>query len=188
MKKITQGLYPSSSGWSFVEQGTTLTAPSFIELVTKVAEFRRRNNFPAGDALAEVTSYICERNPGICKDGVRSVPSPLPAGATFGDRVLSWISQEAASPAAKPADPERILQRAEACRACPLNVQFEATCTSCNKSPLKFENAVAASNPAGANTGLGGCRHYHWSNKMAIRKTLAPDSRAPAGCWRRPQG
>lgn len=183
---ITQGLYPSSTGWTFIEQGATIRGDNCADLISKVAAFRSRNGFPKGDPVKEVVGYICSQNPGICKQNGRPLPSNVGQKdpGTFGDRVVQWITEVGIYGPKESVDRETISARAEVCRGCPHNVNFVPTCTTCNKTPLRIEAEVAAKNPPGTNTGLGACQHYNWANKMAIRFPTAPDPRAPSGCWR----
>lgn len=188
MKYIRSGHYPSNTGWSFPDPSAgVIHGDGFEDLVDRVIVFRNRNGLPPGDPVREVTDYICEQNPSVCKELVRPLASPVPpAPATtpaspLGERVAEWIAGYL--PGA-PVPPDVIRARAEACRQCPLNVPFPIGCPPCQKKTHREITRASAGYPRRSVDGLLACSRYVWPNAVAVGADISHDPSAPPGCWR----
>lgn len=191
MKTIRPGSYPTDTyGWRFEEPlAGEIVGANFEDLVAKVSEFRASNKLPPGDPYAEVTEYLCTRNPSLCKRQRRPTAGPgnppAASGDRFGDRVSEWASRFIAQRTPTRIPPEELHRRADACRACPLNVDFAGSCTGCLRTLRRAIKAFVSGYPRRVVDGLKACRHYECENALAVGADIGVDPGAPEGCWRR---
>lgn len=189
MIRIKAGIYPSTTGWTFPDaKGGTIHGENLDDLVANVAEFRTRNRLPEGNPFEEVTQWLCENNGSLCKTvrvntGPAGTPPP-PGPGKFGDRVLEWAARFLEGPRVV-AKADVIRARAAVCRACPLNKEYDPSCSMCKKTIRRAIDAFVGGFPRDAMKGLGGCERYVWENRLACGSDIMVDSSAPLGCWRK---
>lgn len=191
MKTITPGIYPSGTHWTFPEPAAgTIRGTDFEDLVAAVVEFRQANKIAPGDPYNEVMAYICEHNPTCCRErrvNTGPPPSPKPPGVPFGDRVADWVARFIEAGPRSPVPPDVLRRRAAACRACPHNVEYKATCTGCLRRLFRKMKAFTGGYPKGVVDGLRGCGQHVWENTLAIGSDIQSTT-APSGCWVRSAG
>lgn len=196
MKRVKNGIYPSTTAWTFPDPVLgEIRGEDYDDLVAKVGELREKNKLPVGNPLVEVTDYLCEQNLALCKES--KAPGPVgaskpgqpapPIHGNFGDRVLAWVNRFAEQPRRQAQPPEVIRARADACRACPHNIEYKSTCRTCIKTATRAVAAFTAGYPRGVIQGLEACGRYVWENRVAVGADIVSDSAAPEGCWRRPK-
>lgn len=182
-------LYPSG-GFSFTEaDGTVLTSTSWDLLAVRLEEYRRLTNKPAGNPREEVMAQACERHPDICGE-VGGKAFEINPAVKLGVGVQSWIAgvaiENAKTRLGRVDEPEAV-RRAAICRRCPLNIAWQTSCTTCDKSLATVTADLTREGPEVNVEGLQGCVAFDQINAVAVRLKLpAKESPlSPAECWRR---
>ena len=176
-------------GWHFEAHGQKFRAGTEDLLKVAITEYRIRNNIPPGDIDREINDYYCSRWPDSCfKDYARE---PKVNGEALGNRVVRWAtSMWHARPKGghKLVPQDEANRRASICLTCPMNKQWQASCSSCMGSVnavLSQIRGMKSNKHAGH---LHSCSFMGWDNSTAIHLeslALTPDqlSRKPPNCW-----
>lgn len=185
MLRIVEGMYPRTTGWSYVDPptGTELKDGSLSGLIRRVADWRARNGFPVGTPESDVHEYLCRHNPPSLCRGAGPEPAPAPKRALrLSVRVMAWLTRMAGA-RSTPVPSAVRAERAAICAACPRNQTYAVGCRGCNASSLKVREALIAGAPEYVR-GLGGCEFYGWDNAVAVGLPHTVDRGAPSDCWR----
>ena len=183
-------LYPPG-GFSFTDSdGSVHTSTSWDLLAVKVGDYRRLTKREVGEVRTEVYTQACERFPDICGAPAGKAYELDPA-VKLGVEVQGWIAGVAilnSKGALKRVSAEEAGRRAAICRACPLNIDWKLSCTSCGKNLTDVAADLARGGPDTQTEGLKGCAAFYQDNAVAVRLELPAKENplTPPECWRRP--
>ena len=184
MLRVVEGMYPRTTGWSFVDAatGTELKDGSLAGLIRRLADWRARNGFPVGTPESDVHAYLCARNPSSLCRGASAPAEPPKRAVKLSVRVLAWLTRIAGTSLA-PVHTSVRAARSATCIACPKNQSYAVGCRGCHASALRVRDELIKGAPEYVR-GLGGCEFYGWDNAVAVGAEHTVDRGAPPDCWR----
>lgn len=154
-------------------------------LASRITGYRRANQFPVGDPLAEVTGFFCTRWPGLCTRNSAPAPRTTP---TFTARVQTWIANRYArvdrQGLPKVGSREANL-RANICAGCALNSPWNDPCKPCEADYRRRAFIIRAGETVSKEERLGACALIGQCNKTAVwlEEPIAKGP-LPPHCWR----
>lgn len=184
-------LYPDG-GYIFIEgDGTRFRGDSWKNLISKVADYRARNNRPAGDPESEIFTQYCVRMPSHCKN-MTAGPVKVIDGhhsLSLNQRVMQFISNllEWKRKAPIPRVPDSVAaERAAVCASCPRHKPLVQTCQTCMNT-VAHGRKVILDGVASHHQGLLACEALGEDLPLTvhIEQPAVPADRVPAHCWRK---
>lgn len=189
MMRINPNVVPSN-GYKFKDaDGVEISGKNWVDLLSKVISYRKRNNTPTRGTSLEILAYACSQHPQLCSETSQQVDLP---GASrlnpLKSRIIQWLLRTPKRPKDHVAKPE-VEARRQICRSCPMNKPFvgASECRSCNHALGNLQERIfGAYRPA---PGVFGCQVYGvdltiatWLQKPAVVSGEI-DGTAPPTCW-----
>jgi len=190
MRRININMYPKN-GYKFKgADGVLFVGTSWINVMARVADYRKRNGLPAGNVEDEVHQYACIFNPEYCNE---ITPTQIEATrtASLKGRVLSWLARVVKgreSGTIKLVSQDEAQARAATCAGCPRNTPFADGCSSCRAVVKEYRNQILGGARA-QDARIHGCSILGEDLPIStyIDETRVNDSELPGHCWRKAQ-
>lgn len=189
MLRMNPNLYPPD-GYRFRDSdGTLFKGESWRDVRRQVAEYRARNQMPAGDPESEINVQQCAQTPGLCH-GDKPAPVRTPSSGSNGnERVLNWLGsvlisrRQNGTPAVL--DRETARARAAICALCPRQRALSAACDACLNT-IRDSRKVILNGEKPAHEGLSTCGVLGEDTVSSVHLDLAPveELELPTNCWR----
>lgn len=106
-------------GHHFVEQGITFKGDTFDEVIEKVADFRKNNNYPAGDPVQDVLIFYVKHWPYMVTDDLEP-KEEVPIDTKYLEW-RDWIYKVWQNPPKKFLTTKEAQDRWKVCETCPFN-------------------------------------------------------------------
>lgn len=187
MAQPIEGMIPPG-GWHFVDNDGVRVpldgeAENYSKLLRSVMDRRIANRMTVGDVKADVDGYICGNFPSQC--GRIETPQPnIPnSGQTrFIDKIAPALTKLHES-GVKLVSREIAVQRAEICRQCQQNVEWENSCPSCVDGVRRLSYLMRGGQELGVR-GVKACRLHNLPLETAcfVRDIPKADG-LPNECW-----
>lgn len=189
MLKPTDGIYPSATGYTFIDStGTRLEGGNLPDLIQRVGAWRKLNGLHPGNPEAEVHEFLCKRNPGLCRGGVAAATAVPDNSRRLAERVLAWLGRIGSAFTRPERVPDGVIEaRVAACRQCRYNKEYTAACAGCSAGSLAVRGVWTSGTAGTLTAGAFGCAQYGFDAAVAAQlsfERLPPDRHAPDGCWR----
>jgi len=184
--KINTNLAPPDGYWFKENDGSVIRAPSsWRGVIIRIARYRRRNKFPAGNPEAELAAQVCARSPGLCAEGANPVHAAALKKATLKTRILAWLGHMRGRTDLRWVPQDVAEARAAVCRGCPKHASIGGGCGSCKKAVRAARREVLGGRDI--DESLAGCLVL--GEDCAVNtKTDEPtveNQELPGCCWRR---
>lgn len=185
---INVNLYPKS-GYRFIDQnGTVHLGNSWVNLINKVINYRRRAKFPIGNVEAEVTAQACKENPAHCRDESEETMRKYRKISLKG-RVLQFLSlarKHKETGQLNFVQPIDAHNRTNVCVRCPHNTALPTGCGSCNAARKEAHKEIL--NPGRQpDSRMHGCEILGEDLAVAahLDRVSVDVPELPAHCWRK---
>jgi hypothetical protein len=171
-----------------------IRAGTFDELVVAVTKFRADNLIPIGNVVQDCEDYICTNFPSSCirvKGASVQVTMTRGPAATptqrLTDDMLQWMDKVLDKHESdRLILPNEAKSRAEVCRKCPLNKQWNISCGSCTEQVGRLGTAIRLGHDTPWGKKLYACTAARFECRSAVwlRHPLEvkPDG-LPGHCW-----
>lgn len=183
-------LYPPD-GYRFRDaDGTLFKGESWRDVRRQVAEYRARNNMPAGDPEAEINAQQCAQTPGLCHGDKPAPVRVAGSGSNGNERVLNWLGsvlisrRQNGTPAV--IDNATARTRAAICAVCPRQKALSAACDACLNT-IRDSRKVILGGERPVHESLHTCGVLGEDCVSSVHLDLGPvvDPDLPSNCWRR---
>lgn len=172
-----------------LDDGTFLAGRDRRDLETMLLSYKIREGLDPERVTDEVDEYFCGAYPSRCREDNNVTPQLSPKvhlAAKVAAYVAKAIRIDAQKSGIPRVDPAEALRRADICRGCPFNQQWEASCTLCEESIKVAGGKMVKKGPQIPDKGLHGCTAFGTWLPLAVRtKWTHFDARAPGHCWRK---
>ncbi len=200
MAKLGKGRMPPSDGGSKyhfpVAPNVVIRGATLDELRDNIFAWRLRAGVDAGDIVADINAYYCEKWPTFCHDdGAGITPSAQAQSQDVMNRVTQWVSGVAQRMprGGYPLEIQTIAdERAAICAACPQNKTWRSGCGGCDAATLALIQQVKSLRRTAKDGNLGGCMVAGFDNSAAAwlpvtatKITDAQRAAMPEACWRK---
>lgn len=185
---INPNLYPKS-GYRFKDRdGTLIVGTSWVHVMKKVENYRKRAGLPPGNAEAEVMASACRDNPGYCSE-VSEATIRQRAVVSLKGRVLQFLNivrrQIEKGIPFPMVERNEAGKRADICAKCPANAGLPEGCASCRATLNANRKAIIGGRTIDSR--LNGCLHTgeDLPTSIWLDQQTAELPAAPANCWRK---
>lgn len=186
MKKINVNIRPNDGYWFQDADGTKFKAASWARVTKKVVEYRRLNNRPVGNVLAEVMAQACSRNPALCHE---TQPLPPRQGPALKTRVLQWLAAfERVAKAGRLDYVGKAVRdsRVNGCLGCPFHKRLPTSCAAC-QATIGAHSAAILTRAHAPDRRVSACEALGIYIPVAswLDEPTLVNASLPAHCWRR---
>lgn len=138
MRRININLYPHNGYFFKNPDGTLLrSSKGWNDLIVRIKVYRKVNNLPKGDPLAEVNEQACQNNPSLCSEQDPPPPVPIVGGnrRSLKGKALGWqMETRRHKKQLVFVSPEEAKKRADICAKCIANVDVTGGCGTCRRA------------------------------------------------------
>jgi hypothetical protein len=194
MMGINRNLYPSNTGYSFVEKdGSKHRSTGWTQLERVVREYRERNGFEVGNVMEEIEAQACVKNSNLCVDkSPRQIPPPsqdIKYANTIFLKLSNWLAGIVAAKRRREirlVDKPEAVRRAAICANCPRQIGIPTVCGTCLSQLESFRRGILEGQPT-VNKGLAACGALGEDLQVSVHLHLEPvdTHNQPPQCWRR---
>jgi hypothetical protein len=189
MIAININMYPKD-GYRFKDaNGTLFVGQSWLGVMKKVENYRRRAKLPPGNPEAEVTAYACKLNPSYCSEENEATIRARKTVSLKG-RVLAWLNLVRRAvethKALKFVEQGEAKARAGVCVTCAENVGLPEGCASC-RATLTANRKLILGGSRLIDSRLNGCAvtGEDLPTSVWLDQQRAELPSAPGHCWRK---
>jgi len=164
--------------------GQTLKSRNLKDLVNAVIRFREINGLPPGDPEQEIATKYATKYPWLVREDLSGEKVPQNQSLASGEAIWRWVQKVWNSPPKLPLlTPEKYSDRAQICRSCPHNLEFNARL----EGGAELVRRIYILGRGDGAADCGRCDIQGWLNSLAV---MLPDAaeRAevltiPDHCW-----
>lgn len=185
-KVLNPNVYPSG-GFYFNEGTVRIEGDDVPDVARKLTDFRALLGTPAGDPLAEVTAFTCDRYPPACRDALTPPPSnEEDVTRKLGDRVYRWLGERGVETQTL-VKRDEAQRRAEMCKTCIANKEWTG-CGSCGAHAKNLSFGLRKGMEVAGSEKLNGCSEWGEDTRTSVWLNQPEPKRTGLHliCWRKP--